>query len=1584
MYQLSKKYLLVLIGVLIVTSTTLLATEIPIEDIKRLENKITSTKQFKKFRAFDVEVPSFKSEKKLTEKPLKIKTQAMRDIDAQEAKILLAYETVNAGDLFVNVFTEDELVSLPVGIKKTIKGKDFIIIIDNVRLTPKGAFVNVGLVVNFTKSNKKLVFGAFDVAFSQEKGFGGLGKLALLKDYSLALTKNINLEFKGLLSGGENYVNWNCDGYESMAAEFDIVFDSTLIRPANASGDVIKGKKVVSSVKTTIVSLDEMLVKVNLPRFRMGETNDRGFVFCAQDVIYDQSEVSNGNVIFPDNYHSADFLEGNLNLWKGFYIRRAEVIMPSDFDKIRQSQVARDSAEAKKGIKITADEREERNVSDSLALEGVNQNRTRIQVTGLIIDNNGLTGNFQGHYLLSLDKGKIGGGWAISLDRVEVDILKGQFIMADLRGDLQIPTSDSVGVLSYEAQIESGGDFRFYSSTEETLPFAPLGERSKLILTRTEITIEITDGIFYAGVDVDGSMDVGAKESDVELVGITFQSLLIETRQPYLSAVAFSVSSEALEQKLSGRNLTINEIGISAIGGSVELKVDAMVHLHDKLEGFGGGGAVKVIGFRDENGWGYNRTEVSKISIEIVKKDTYDIRGTISILNDDPIYGDVFMGTVEAKLGPLTKSGGLGAAATIMFGKKDGNSYWYVDALVILPDPGLQVGSFSFLGFGGGLYYGMERATYANNVNKASLVKSATGGVYLPNAKVGLGLKAIIVFAVPDKGTLLAETTFEMSFFKGGGIQKAIFVGCANIMSSTMSGLSDDSLTNLVAKEDASPTEIQNDQDVENASYECAYIQAESSPIFASLVVSLDFENNIYHGELIVSVEAGVMEGFGKAVVHFEEDTWYVHIGTSKNPISLTMLGSFSATAYFMFGDNLPSGFKAPQQVIDILGYEPGAPITGGRQEEALAGGRGVAFGASLDLDTSELEFLMFYAHLQAGFGFDLMLKSYGPNTVCANTGNRIGLNGWYAQGQIYTYIKAKIGVKVDLWFVSGKFEILDAAFAALLQFKGPNPIYAFGVVGGRFNILGGAVKGQCSFEFTLGEECKISGASPLGGVEIIATITPVEGSKEVDVFTSPQVVFNVPIDQEMELIDPNLNQKKSYIIHIKDISLRSKSNDKEEVCEMIWNDEHTTLLLQPQNMLQNEAQYEFSISLDFREKKNGEWVVVNSNDVLRRSVKFKSGKRPDYIDPQHVVYAYPVERQMNFYIEETPRGYLDMRQGDWGYLFEVSDPNKWEVKARFTSFDNSISYGNVEYNNAKKKVSFDIPSDMQTNKVYTLDLVHIPKATFNIDENVINNNNQVSLNKEKGNISSVEVTKRTTTEKNIESSEDKIVYTSTFRSSHFRTFVAKMNGINVGTGLTGILPYNFRRQMSVYIPTFHNETLDKLEVIGEGETAPLISLEADFTDTFFQNVINPLMYTSYPLHGAKISWRKENEGFGWVKPKYSTYFASNSEGAIMLSDDELSSGNLEAHHRFRIIYNTDYYVGMDFRDFQAELEDLSEQGNLNLTDPQDIEITNFIRTNVAAPFLFEGIYHVIMNYTLPGKTTPNSIHKLRLKNIIQ
>ena len=160
--------------------------------------------------------------------------------------------------------------------------------------------------------------------------------------------------------------------------------------------------------------------------------------------------------------------------------------------------------------------------------------------------------------------------------------------------------------------------------------------------------------------------------------------------------------------------------------------------------------------------------------------------------------------------------------------------------------------------------------------------------------------------------------------------------------------------------------------------------------LYEVITMYKDFVNNEFHAEMEMYVNvAGVLVGTGannragRAVAHCGPDEWYLHIGTPQDPIGLSLIGLAQLRAYFMAGDRIPDDIPMNPRVLQILNLTQ-ADLSGNRDNNMIANGSGLAFGASFDVSTGDQTFLIFYGRFDLGAGFDLMLKDNGPNAYCA------------------------------------------------------------------------------------------------------------------------------------------------------------------------------------------------------------------------------------------------------------------------------------------------------------------------------------------------------------------------------------------------------------------------------------------------------------------------------------------------------------------------------------------------------------------------------------------------------------------------
>src|SRR5690606_9796254 len=388
-----------------------------------------------------------------------------------------------------------------------------------------------------------------------------------------------------------------------------------------------------------------------------------------------------------------------------------------------------------------------------------------------------------------------------------------------------------------------------------------------------------------------------------------------------------------------------------------------------------------------------------------------------------------------------------------------------------------------------------------------------------------------------------AEVFFEIAFFKGGGVRYIAFGGNGTLITPGLDtkveklASNAEKMASVVGDSDAPEGNMQGGD-----THSLDAIFGPASEIKAALAarvfIEYDFENTTLHGnfEVFINVAGGVIRGIGKnnragwAVLHFAPHEWYIYVGTPDDRIGISVgVGSIraEATSYFMVGTKILGRPPPPPEVSRILG---GMDLDYMKDLNAIGTGAGFAFGAALSISTGDLTFLMFYARLDAGAGFDIMIKDYG-DTRCEGKNERIGINGWYANGQAYAYFEGRIGIRIKVFGFSKKIPILSIGAAAVLQAKLPNPFWMRGVVGGYFSVLGGAVRGECKFQVTIGNECKIirDANAVLDDIKIIADLTPANKETHVNVFTSPQALFSLPVEKTFEIYDEVTRTKRLF-----------------------------------------------------------------------------------------------------------------------------------------------------------------------------------------------------------------------------------------------------------------------------------------------------------------------------------------------------------------------------------------------------------------------------------------------------------------------
>lgn len=1410
---------------------------------------------------------------------------------------------------YITSLNDVSLFELPVGIPRLINGLNYDIGIYAIRLMPTHAEVDVVMQFEIPQNGKVLTFKGKGIKFTRAGGIVGDATLALVGDYGINFSGDkVQLILHGGLSGEKTFVTMDCDGFKAMGLDAEVKFSRDILVPEDANGNVAQGN-VSAAFSASLNNWNDLIVQLNLPAFQV--TSLPGMGFAVRDAVFDFSDVRNApNVVFPEGYNP-DYAEPQLaNLWRGVYLRELSIQLPPEFKN--------------KGAAT----------------------RTGFIGYDLLIDNQGFTGTIIGKNILPLNNGDMN-GWAFSVDSLGVALERSQLTEAGFKGSIVVSVSEEQTPLDYSAVISTGGNYLFNVSPANNLAFTIWGGSKVDIYQASYLEVKIQDKKFLPKAVLHGKMNIRAKLSEggqgIDLANISFESLQIQSVKPYVKVGAFSFGSEALQQKMAGFPISIKDVAMKNITDTdIGLDFNLLLNLTGESGGaFAADAGLTVVGsLKSESGrqrWRYKEVLVRSIKVDI-SGGAFKINGSLTFYRNDLQYGDGFNGSVKAEFVPNIK-----VSATAIFGSVSGERYWYADAMASFKPGILVFPGVAFYGFGGGAYYRMKMDTKGTG---SALGQTASGVVYVPDMNSGLGIKAILsIGSAPTDQAFNGDITFEVAFFRGGGLRTISLTGNAFIATPKL----DDRLGKLTASVSKMANSFEaleqkangktmgmaakiTDQEsmIESIHGGIGDAAGSRGAISARAFIEYDFENRELHGNFSVNINliGGIMKGHGEAVLHFAPREWYVWVGTPDQRVYLSVgIGPIRATttSYFMVGTKLLGSPPPPPEVSKILG---GVDLDYMKDLNTISTGGGFAFGAAFDVDTGDLTFLMFYAHFHAGAGFDIMLKDYG-DTYCAGRDKRIGINGWYANGQAYAFFEGDIGIRIKVFRVKKKIEILSIAAAAVLQAQLPNPFWMRGIVGGRFSVLGGMVKGQCKFQAELGEKCKMVkkavDENALDDISVISQLTPGNAEQDVNVFNTPQVVFNMPVDKTFVL--PEDGREKSFRIKLDYFKVTEGA--QELVGELQWNENHDVLVFNSYEVLPPKKNIKITVQVGFEELRAGAWIPVLDNGQAMKEkseVTFTTGVAPDHIPLNNVAYSYPLVGQPNFHKDESSEGYIRLKRGQ-SYLFEPG--NEWKQIGRISH--SSGAKFDYEFTHSNGTINFTIPGgSLRTGQTYAVELVNVPRSQSGAtDRNVQEVTSQVALD---GETLDTEIkTKRA--EGTIEDLQEKNIFSMEVKSSAYARLADKVNSITFSDALIwDQLPGVPELWSNIRVP----ENFVESEMAGSNyDQTKLVRLEADFSDNnWYNNFIYPLIYEGYPINGV-VALRRAAEPLG-IPPVRPIYFRGPS-----------------------IVYNVPMEIHADFQYLRAMCANLSLQF-VN-------ERTTRLLTTTLFPYPKRGDYKIKFKYVLPG-----------------
>ncbi len=1404
---------------------------------------------------------------------------------------------------FISSFAEAVSITLPQGIKKSVGDRDFIIVIESIEATKDGAKLTMYASLEVPNSERKIAFRGKDINFSPG-GFTGGGKLELMGDQNVPLGKNMLLVLKGPAQNNKTYIECDCNGYKSMSLQGEIQFSREKLIPIGADGkeSTNKNERVTAPFETSLVGWDDFMLEVGISPFKVKDMKD--FSFSVTSAVFDFSEVANApSMTFPEGYESSDFIDGNRNMWKGFFLKDLVVRLPGNLNKD----------------------------------DGT---RTTVEAHNLIIDNIGISGKFLGTNILSRDEASMG-KWEFSLDTLHAEIVKNQLVECGFNGYINVPITGDSTVLHYEAFIDPASQYTFIVTTTDTLKMDKWMAKLRLD-PNSYVDISVIEGKFRPKAVLNGKLSIETKK--IELAHIEFEELTITTEAPYVKAKAFSFGSEWAKQSLGKFPVSITEIGIKTDDNRTGINFDLNLNLtNEQSGGFAGTTGLTIYAKSYETSnrqrWKYDGFEIRKIMIDI-EQGAFKLKGSAEWYKNDQVYGDGFTGNIEAEFSKMPK-----LSASAIFGNVGGMRYFYADAMANFRS-GLPIfGGVNLYSLGGGIYHHMSQLGWDEKPS-GTIGKTASGIIYKPDPHTFFGFKAAVTMGLKKKELFNGDLTFVMTFNSNGGVNDINLKGNGYFLTPPEE---DGGILNKL-KDKAKKIAKGLDP---NAKSEKDTDPGRSS-LYAYVNLNMDFKNDIFHGVLgtYINMPGGILQGIGpggkagEAVIHFAKDEWYIYIGTPTDRFGLKVLNFAELNAYFVMGTKIPASPPPPAKVSEILG---GIDLDYMANENALGEGKGIGFGAGLQISTGRKTLGPFYAQFDAGAGFDVMLKNYG-NVSCKGQSEPLGINGWYANGQLWAYLEGAIGIHVDWRFIHGNYEILKVGAAAVLQAKLPNPFWMRGTIGGRYSILGGLVSGNCRFQFEVGEECEIvGGGSPVQAIQVIAEATPGDGATDVNVFNAAQAIFNMPIDKVFQLQDLD---GKNISFKIQLDHFRVKDGGQVIPGELEWNAEKDVIAFDSYEILPPEKKLTLEVQVSFKEKKNGSWQTVTDNgkpviEVLKTI--FKTGEAPDHIPVSNVKYSYPMPMMFNYYQNETDIGYIQLDDGQ-EYLFKPGA--EWKQIGRFVDKQGNKYEFNFTYNASKRRVDFKRPDNLQNNAIYSFELVNVPAQ----EKTAIDKNVSAKINKKdlfEGNESTLEL-KTKEAEGTLNILDERNIFETHFRTSLYNSLEQKLNAMQLRIYLKVYIIPRVQNLHNIY---YGNEFFSTEEMF-DTDLPSLIQFEVIHDNKWYKNMAYPLMYKDYPYYDLEIKNREPAIlGTPPVKPVYIYQYPYK----VNLTESDITTGVQSINS-----FETQFIYGISspmYNDFM----DLVNQAANKYWDNKDVPNRVQYLFNHNFMSLYKGYYKSKVKYVLPG-----------------
>nr|HPN69986.1 hypothetical protein [Saprospiraceae bacterium] len=1229
-------------------------------------------------------------------------------------------------------------VSMPIAFSENIKGNEFTIGITDISLTADGAKANIlaGLKLAMFDGPNWVMFTGRDVCL-HPAGFGGQYTLALGADIVINnQTENPNMFEVGIKGGADGcQLSMGCAGIESLQVVGELAFPRNMLVPELPDGTIGEDKvKATFGFEITpsgqgdsIAGGSNWMAALNFTPFQINKLE--GWTFNVNTAYWDMSDLENPPAInFPTNYANVD------STFQGVYIKSAQIKAPAKMA----------ITDADRGV---------------------------VTVENILIDPN-LYMDITATNLLNLDQGQMD-SWAFALDTIHLGIWNNTLEGGHLSGRIHVPVLDSATHVVYRAMIVQG-------ESESTEPGANPGDGNYAYNFSVTFTEDANFPILAANATISSDSELNivydpSNEDNNSISAILRGVLTIDTDElpdvlPDLPAsvkipgIAYSIgysSDEGIidefthisftspQKNISGFAISLDEFGLASAGANeVAALFDVSIQLSEGEEDLGGAGVQfriiselpdlqEILAVRRA---GQAVSLIKSIKLKRFVFDSIginahtgavDIDGYIVFFNETNdagvrnkyIKGEVHVVVnagvgVEGRLMLLFGTYGTVPTTETFTFNESFYPYWYVEGQIIISQ-GIPIAT----GIGlYGLIGGVGKNVSQQPANPA--LGEFGPPVFVPSYNT-VQLKFGVTFGtLPDAEPFNADLIFT-GVIINGGLDLITITGNGYIMapitdraSAKVTIMSD--LTLLMPNE----------------------TRSFSMQGFILVAVNVDTI-------LIGNMDGGTIPNqMVRADFYAGEDTWFFFMGKPEMDYSdgfeprgsaLLNLGFLQADlkGYLMVGEGVPTQLPPlPPDVKRILdnprGDYEGTTANAARQSPVPTSS-GFAHGAYIAI-RSDIDAYLLYANLAVYLGFDMNMTKRG--TTCAQTGDLIGINGWYAEGQAYVGLEGGMGLRIKILGAEREFELFQLAAAIALAGGGPKPFYFTGRAAVYYSVLGGKIKGSSTFSMSVGERCSPLPGDPFAGINFFEEVSPSQGATDQFPGRSMRMKLALPVFEDLTIPNPTYDNNgdivDSYDLKYEPrftYTLRRTNNSTPLACQPIyWLDENekTQGYISPTQTLMPNTSYTLYMKVNAYDYQTNAMVQERNNSGAPigewkqdTTIVFTTGNLP--ADLYYFVnYTQPLPNQRFFTQDDQARGRINLSQilPQNHYFPSTSVGASYQYYVRFTNLDtDESSEVPFEYlvDGSNNYLNFDLPT-LQNEDYYVMQVIR--KRPFSQMEN--------------------------------------------------------------------------------------------------------------------------------------------------------------------------------------------------------------------------------------------------------------------------